>query len=203
MSNNQKWCFKEGIFAGAAIIFMLFLHGAVPFLMTPTLGQAVWTTGFAQSFSHAPWYSIYAQDFGIPKPAAIAFGLAGAWPTSLLIRLGLHPADAYSGMVAFWLIVAFFSACKIAKNFGATRSIALLGGMAWVSMTIIWKHASYSMVSLGIGLLSFYFLAVLKLFLAMPGTTKIHSINDSFLFSGNFYCCIYGWLHLYDVCQRR
>lgn len=159
--------------ASLAIAFVLFVQAAVPFLMIPTLGQAVWTTGFSQSLANGPLFDFHAHDFGIPRPAAIAFGLAGAWPASLLIRVGLHPADAYAGMAALWLGLAMFSACQIARRFGATRSIALLGAVTWMTMPIIWAHADYSMLSLGIALLSFYFLAAFRLFLIESEATRI------------------------------
>ncbi|HEY7803603.1 MAG TPA: hypothetical protein VIC30_04115, partial [Orrella sp.] len=89
-----------------AFMAVLLIHATVPFAMMPTLGQAVWSMGFAESFAHGPWYEIYARHFGLPDPAPIAFGLAGAWPASVLIRLGLHPADAYVAVLAFWLAVA-------------------------------------------------------------------------------------------------
>lgn len=163
MDNKQSWTAREILFGVAAITFVLLLHGAVPFYLTP--GQAVWTTGFAQSFANGPWYNIYAHDFGNPEPAAIAYGLSGAWPTSLLIRLGLHPADAYAGMNAIWLLIAFAAAVKLARLMGASRSISLLGGLVWMSMPIIWVHAyGFAMLSLGIALLPFYFLFVFKLF---------------------------------------
>lgn len=167
------WRPPERLFAAGAIAFMLLLHGAVPFLMMPTVGQAVWSMGFAQSFANGPWYTIHAHDFGLPAPAAIAFGLAGAWPASLLIRFGLAPADAYAAMVALWLIVAFGAAFAIARMFGADRSASLVGALAWISMPVIWGHAGYSMLSLGIALLALYFLAALKLFLAAPGAHGI------------------------------
>ncbi len=171
LTNNQNWTFREGVFATVGIAFMLFLHGAVPFYLMP--GQAIWTTGFAQSFANGPFFSIYANDFGIPTPAAIAYGLAGAWPAGLLIRLGLHPADAYAGMNAFWLLVAFISAFGIGRLMGGTRTFAILGGIVWMSMPIIWGHApGYAMLSLGIGLLSFYFFAALKLFLSKDKNRK-------------------------------
>lgn len=173
MADKQNWTVRDASFAATAIVFVFFLHGTIPFLMIPTLGQAVWTTGFSQAFVNGPLFSIYAHDIGIPGSAAIAFGLAGAWPASLLIRLGLHPADAYAGMAALWLGVAFFSAYGIVRKFGGVRLVSLLGAVAWMSVPSIWAHAGYSMLSLGIGLLSFYFLSALRLFWPESRSNKI------------------------------
>ena len=164
MSEVDNWTAREKAFAVLAVGLMLLFHGAVPFLMTPTLGQALWTTGFAKSFANGHLYSIYAHDFGLPTPAAIAFGLAGALPASWLLRLGLHASDAYAGMVALWLMLAFYSAYLISQAFGGSRSVSILGAMTWMSMPTIWAHAGYSMLSLGIALLPFYLLAALNLF---------------------------------------
>ncbi|MDF3054374.1 MAG: putative rane protein [Gammaproteobacteria bacterium] len=172
MNKHQHWLRDSALLIVAAG-FVLFLHGAIPFLAIPTLGQAIWTTGFSESFANGPWYNIYAHDFGIPKPAAIAFGLAGAWPISLLIRFGLHASDAYTTVFAFWLLVAFYGAYKICRHFDATRPIALIGAVVWMSMPIIWQHAGYSMLSLGIGLLPFYFLASVNIFWDKTGKNKI------------------------------
>jgi hypothetical protein len=174
MFKRKAWTSRELVLALAALAFVLLLHGAVPFLMVPTLGQAVWSMGFAQSMANGGLFDFYVHDFGIPRPAAIAFGLAGAWPASLLIRLGLHPADAYAGMVAAWLGLALWSAYRIAARWNAKRSTALLCAVAWMSMPIIWAHAGYSMLSIGIALLSFYFLAAFRLF--APSTDEARSL---------------------------
>lgn len=181
MSKSKSWSLKEVVVAFLVTAFVLLLHGAVPFLMIPTLGQAVWSMGFSESFAKGSFFSIYAYDFGIPKPAPIAFGLAGAWPASLLIRMGLEAADAYATIVAVWLLVATYSAYLIARRFGATRFVALLGSAAWLSMPIIWEHAGYSMLSLGIALLSFYFVVAFQVLLIEPGKTLIN-IRDCILF---------------------
>src|SRR5262245_56949831 len=116
-SQSRSWTDLERAFAILAVFSVLLFHGAFPFFMAPTLGQAVWSSGFAQSFAKGPLYSIYAHDFGLPMPAAIPFGLAGALPASWLIRLGLHPSDAYAGMAAVWLTLAFCSAYLFSRAF--------------------------------------------------------------------------------------
>ena len=173
----KTWKPEEIIFALCAFAVVLYVHGAIPFLMLPTLGQAVWATGFSQSMANGSLFDFYAHDFGIPKPAAIAFGLAGAWPASLLIRIGMHAADAYAAMAAFWLGLAMFSAYRIARWFDGTRLIALALAIVWMTMPIIWTHADFSMLSLGIALLSFYFLAAFKLFLFDVDLSKISSAS--------------------------
>src|SRR3546814_6098148 len=140
-AESRTWTPSEIVVALIALACALLLYGAVPFLMLPTLGQAVWTMGFAESFANGHLLDFYAHDFGIPKPAAMAFGLAGAWPASLLVRLGWHAADAYSGMAAFWLGLAMYFAYRIARGLGATRLHSVVGSTAWISTPIVWAPA--------------------------------------------------------------
>ncbi|EIK95625.1 hypothetical protein PMM47T1_16103 [Pseudomonas sp. M47T1] len=170
MPERKNWTLWEILLAFVAVSFVLFIQETVPFLMMPTLGQAIWSMGFSESLANGSIFSLFAHDIGIPKPAAIAFGLAGAWPASLFIRLGLSAADAYSITAALWVGLGFLSACTIALRLGTARPIALIGATAWSTMPVIWAHAGYSMLSWGIALLPFYFLAALKLFSSPLGS---------------------------------
>jgi hypothetical protein len=163
MIDKQQWSLKNIAILIFSIVLVLLLNGAIPFLLTPPLGQAIWSMGLAQSFANGAWYDIYSHDLGIPQATAVAFGLSGIWPASMLLRLGLHPSDAYSSMFALYLILAFFSAYTICVRLGIKRAPSILGSLTWMSMPIIWSHNGYSMVALGIGLLPFYLLQPLKI----------------------------------------
>jgi hypothetical protein len=141
---------------------VLVMHGAVPFVSTPTLGQAVWSTGFAQSFANQSIWSIFATNFGAPAPAAMAFGLPGAMLTGLFIRMGLPPPDAYSAMVACWMGLAFVGARALAMHWSVSPRLAWVAAFAWMSMPVTWAHAGYSMLSIGIALLPLYLLQTVQ-----------------------------------------
>lgn len=172
MARDASSATRSALIGLTAYAAVLLIHSTLPFVMLPTLGQAVWSMGFAESFAHGPWYEIYARHFGLPNPAPIAFGLAGAWPASVLIRLSLHAADAYAAVLAFWLGVALLGAYRIGRLFNARPSIAWLGGVAWLGMPVVWAHAEYSMLSLGIALLAFYYWTALMLFASEDGLSR-------------------------------
>lgn len=151
-----------------ALVFVLTFHGALPYLLMPTQGLAIWTTGFSQSFMNDSIYSIYAQNFGAPNPAPIMFGLSGAYPAALFLAVGLSPADAYSAMAAFWLVVSFFGAYRIARLLNLRALSAILCALLWMTLPIIWAHADYAMLSFGLALLPFYFWIGMRLFYGIP-----------------------------------
>ncbi len=147
-----------GLFA-----LVLGVHTALPFVAIPTLGQALWITGFGTSFIDGGVFNLYAHNFGCPLPAPIVFGLPGAWPAGLLIGAGLHPGDAYALVICLWLAVAFAGAMRVGRLLGLTLPTAALGAALWLTLPIVWNHAHYSMLSMGFALLPAYLAAPLAL----------------------------------------
>ncbi len=148
---------------GVLLLFVvLVVNGAVPGLMSPTTAQLFWSTGFSKSFANHG-LSIFATNFGLPEPAAIAFGLAAAWPVGVFIKLGVHPIEAYNLVFALWLTLAFLGAYSLVRLLGGDRNIALISAAIWGTMPVIWQHHPFGMVALGMALLPFYVNASMRL----------------------------------------
>ena len=147
---------KVAAFFGALSLAAI-VHMAIPFVTAPTILQALWASGFAQSYVNHGWLAIHAVDFGLPQPAAIAFGLSGTVVQGVFIRLlGASPIDAYTMTIVFYLGVALYGSHALARRMGAPFYLALLLGLLWLSVPVVWNHGSYSMLMLGFALLPFY-----------------------------------------------
>lgn len=158
----------QSMVAAALFAVVLFVNGTIPGLTMPTLGQALWTAGFAQSFANSGVFAIYAHNFGIPTPAAISFGLSGALPCAWLIDLGLAPLLAYTVMFALWLGVAYLGAIAACRRLGASAWAACLLAALWLCLPVVSMHVGYSMLALGIALLPTYMWAAMRL-IDQPG----------------------------------
>jgi len=172
--NNTLSISAVGLFI-AGLVFTLLVQAAVPFLTAPTMSGAIWVTGFSQSFINESVFNIYARNFGIPTPAPLSVGLAGAWPAGILIKLGLHPIDAYTTMAALWIGLGFFSAYRIGRHFSLSHNISLLGAVAWGTMPIIWVNSGYHMTSIAMALFPFYILSSLYLFSKQSDSESLQS----------------------------
>jgi hypothetical protein len=153
------------------LAWTLFINGAVPWLATPTVGQAASMLGYAQSFADQHWYTLHARSFGFPVPAALATGLPLAVVAGWFLRTGLASADAYSAAAAIWLIAGFLGAWLLACRLGVRPWVAGLAAATWMSMPMVWGHQGYSSLAMGMGMLPLYVWSSLRLFSAahLPG----------------------------------
>jgi hypothetical protein len=157
--------FSETLTFICGLILSIVVYGAFPFIGIPTLGQAIGTTsGFALSLVNQGWLSVYANNFGYPFPAARPFGLLGVLVDSFFLRIGMHPADAYAAMAVVFIVLAYWGAYALSRSMEVNRINAALLATAWVTAPVVWAHSSYSMLSLGLGLLPLYFLSAITLF---------------------------------------
>jgi len=162
MMSIRKQRVFEVVSVVIALVSVLLVYGAIPGVATPTLGQALWTTSFSQSFANEGFFSIHAHNFGYPALATIPFGLAGAVPCGWMIRLGMSPADAYTSMVAAWLVVAFAGAVAVSLRLGVSVAMAVCVSALWLCMPMVWAHVDYSMLSLGMALMPTYVWGTLR-----------------------------------------
>lgn len=158
------------------LVLVLVLHGAIPFVGLPTLGQAVALLGFSQSFSEAGLWSLYSSHFGRPSDAPLAMGMPVALPSGVLISLGLHPADAYSLVTASWLSVALIGAFSFARELGSSFLLSVIAAALWSSNPLTWAHADYSSLAVGLALLPTYLFAAMKVHLA-PSPAGIRALG--------------------------
>lgn len=141
----------------------LTINGIIPFYAIPAREQAIWALGFAKSFTHGPFFSIFAHDFGYPQPAAISFGLPAVIPMSWLLRIDLRPELVYDLVFAGWYLIAFSGGYKFCKHYGLKSIAALAGAAIWLITPIVVDHNGYGMLSLGMALLPFYLYCCVRL----------------------------------------
>jgi hypothetical protein len=133
------------------------IYGSIPFYSAPVMGQLVWVSSFAQSFANDGWFTVFSHNFGYPKAAPIAFGLPGALVEGALLRVTtLSAANAYSFMTVGYLALAGWGAIRCAQRIGLSYRAAVFAAVVWLTMPMVWAHAVYSMLSIGIALLPFY-----------------------------------------------
>lgn len=177
MSNRDRMRSTCVVVVGiVAFFYVLVVNGAIPGITTPALGLALWTSSFSQSFANASPFTIHAVNFGYPGAPAMAFGLSGGLVESWLIRAGLDVSDAYTTMIAMWLAAAFAGAFRLARRVGAPCLVATLAATAWLSAPIVWGHAGFGMLGLGMALLPTYFLSLLVLFDQVSATAILGSV---------------------------
>lgn len=141
-------------------LLVLLVNGALPFLTAPTMGQLVWLSGFAGSIANGGLLSPYVHNAGWPTPAIVSFGLSGAWPMAVLIKLGMNYADAYTLVFALLLGLGYWGARRVAIALGNSALVATLAATLWLTLPMVWAHQSYSMLAIGFALLPTYLLPV-------------------------------------------
>ena len=139
-----------------AVAVTLFFNKAIPFVTLPSTGITLNNVGFVESLANGQILEFRSDNFGIPSGNFRSFGLAGAWLASLLTRFGIHGADAYTTVYAFFLGVAFLFAFLLARHLGGSFWVSHLGATTWTTLPVVWGHAGYSWLAVGIALLPFY-----------------------------------------------
>jgi hypothetical protein len=147
-----------------ALLVVVAVYAAIPFLSIPTLGQIVWTSGFAESFVNAGWPAIKAINFAFPTEAPIAFGLSGAFLQSVFIAWFKLPAwDAYACGAVVWLVLALAGCIGFARLLGVRAVQASFFSLIYLTLPIVWWHDRYSMLSFGFALLPLYLFSAFTL----------------------------------------
>ena len=154
MFRNKEFLFLiESFFV---LSFIIIIQGTIPFYSIPTLGQIVWASGFAESFVQNNLY-IYANNFGIPHEAAIAFGLPGAYIQAVFIKFfNLHASDAYAFMSIVMMGVALYGSIKFTSFLGLSKRLSLYMSLIYLTLPIIWWHTQYSFLAFGFAFLPLY-----------------------------------------------
>ena len=198
--------------APIALLYIFAINGAIPFVLMPTSGQALWSMGFAESLAQGPIWQLRADNFGLPRAAPIAFGLAGILPASIFLRLGFDPSEAYAFAAMGFLTLGSFACWRLCRRFGVGEFAALLAVVTWMSMPMIWQHVGYSVLSWAFAILPLYFWAILCLLgpesqppgegqlrvrFAYVGTVVLAVFMDGYNFIMFFCCASAIFLHAY------
>lgn len=142
---------------GLALSVLVIVYGAIPFFSVPDLGAAIWVSGFAKSFVNSGWPAIHAVNFGIPDHAPLVFGLADVFLQSTLMSFfHLHASDAYALGAVFWLALALWGSVRLGQLLGASFVESSFLSLVYLTLPIVWWHASYGSISFGFAFLPLY-----------------------------------------------
>lgn len=155
--DSSRHSLTNALCAFALFALIVAIYAAIPFYSIPVIGQAMWVSAFARAFEHSGWLALFAHNFGYPNPAPMAFGLPGALVQAVLLRItSLRPTDAYSCMIILYLALANWGAIRFAQQIGLRYRMALVAAAIWLTAPVVWAHAGYSMLSIGIALMPLY-----------------------------------------------
>ncbi len=135
------------------LVAVMVMHGLVPGYFFPTLGAALTIMGQAQSLALGSLWS-YPAHSGYPLGAPVVLDLPLIYLQAILMRLTtLSALDAFLFAHCFFLILAFFGARELFKQFGIQPYLASLGAALYLTSIFVLGHQGLSPLMLGFALL--------------------------------------------------
>lgn len=128
---------------------VMVMHGLVPGYFFPTLGAALTIMGQAQSLALGSLWS-YPAHSGYPLGAPVVLDLPLVYLQAILMRLTtLSVLDAFLVAHCFFLILAFFGARELFRQFGIQPYLTSLGAALYLTSIFVLGHQGFLTASGG------------------------------------------------------
>ena len=156
------------------VVLFIALAACCAYIYALNFSQVFLCMGYAQSLALSRPFSVYAETVTL-APSPMACGLPHVYLMSFLIRVGVNAYGAYAIILAFWVLLSFWSCIRLCRLAGLSPMLSAVLPLFFLGLPSIILHQVYSVLGIGYLLIPFYVWTATLLFRASSLKGRIGS----------------------------